>query len=103
MKVFGNSVLALFLVAGVVVGADEPADKIPPAVRQAEKALTKWVDGLKGQTVEQIRDALGPPTKEETWGEDKELLLKYQIGKSTGLSLYFYEGHVIKASLHLLP
>jgi hypothetical protein len=97
--------VGLLLVAGASLGADEPPEKVPTEVKQAEQSLTKWLGGFKHQTPEEVRKALGAPTMETTWlfEEKKEPLLKYRIGDSTVLSLYFRKGRVIKVGLHLLP
>jgi hypothetical protein len=79
--------------------------KAPPEVRQAEQTLTNWLDGFTGQTQEQVRKSLGAPAKETRWlfNEKEEPLLKYKIGDSTELSLYFHNGRVVKVGLLLLP
>ncbi len=105
MKVLGILAFGLLLVVCVGLAAEERGDKIPNEIQQAEKTLTKWVDGFTDQTLERVRKSLGAPAKETTWlnEEKKELLLKYNIGVSTDLSLYFANSRVVKASLHLLP
>ena len=105
MTALGSWACGLLLVAGVGFGADERADKIPKEIQQAEKTLARWLDGFKDQTPEQVRKALGAPAKEITWlyEEKKEPLLKYKIGESTELSLYFFKGRVVKVGLHMLP
>jgi hypothetical protein len=97
------------LVAGCekakVVTDGDPPEKVPKEVKQAEQLLTKWLDGFKNQTSEEVQKSLGAPSKESTWlfKEKKELLMKYKIGDSTELSLYFSQGRVVKTGLHLLP
>jgi hypothetical protein len=97
--------IALLFVVGASLGADDPLEKLPVEVKQAEETLTKWVDGFKHDTSQEIRQTLGAPTKETTWlfEEKKEPLLKYKIGDTTVLSLYFHKGRVVKMGLHLLP
>jgi hypothetical protein len=97
--------VGLLLVVTASLVANESLEKVPKEVKQAEQTLTKWLDGFKHQTPEEVRESLGAPTKETTWlfKEKKELLLEYKIGDSTQLSLYFYKGRVVKVSLHLLP
>jgi hypothetical protein len=97
--------VSLWLVAAASLVGNEPVETIPKEVKQAEQTLGKWLDGFKHQTPEEVRKALGAPTKETTWlfQETKEPLLKYRIGDSTELSLYFRKGRVIKVGLHLLP
>jgi hypothetical protein len=97
--------VGLVLVAATGLVARGPAEKFPKEVKQAEQALTRWLDGLKGRTAEEVRKSLGPPTKESTWlfEEEKQPLLVYKVGDSTELSLYFHKGRVVKAGLHLLP
>jgi uncharacterized Zn finger protein (UPF0148 family) len=114
MKAISGLAVVLFLVACAGCGAEkrvdkipkeEREDKIPKEIQQAEKTLTKWLDGFKNQTQEQVRKSLGAPAKEGTWfsTEKKEPLLKYEIGVSTELSLYFASERVVKASLQFLP
>jgi hypothetical protein len=93
------------LVAATSLVARGPLEKAPKEVQQAEQTLTKWLDGLKGRTAEDVRKSLGAPTKKTSWlfKEKKQPLLEYKIGDSTELSLYFYEGRVVKVGLHLLP
>jgi hypothetical protein len=96
----------LLLVAGVGTGEEtRPVDNLPREVRQAEQVLTRWLQGFIGQTPEQVRKALGAPTKESHWilEEKKEPCLKYKLGEGTELALYFRGGRVLKAGLHLLP
>ena len=97
--------VGLLLVTGASLGADEPLEKVPREVKQAEQALTKWMDTFRHQTPDEVRESLGPPTKETTWllQERKEPLLRYKIGDSTQLSLYFSKGRVVKVALHFLP
>jgi hypothetical protein len=97
--------VGLLLAAAASPGAERPLEKVPREVKQAEQALTKWLDGFKHQTPEEVRKSIGAPTKETTWlfREKKELLLEYRIGDSTQLSLYFHKGRVVKAGLLLLP
>jgi hypothetical protein len=73
-------------------------------VREANQTLIKWLKGFKNKTADDVRKALGDPTDENVWssGEKNELLLNYELGNSTSLSLYFYKNRVVKASLHLL-
>jgi hypothetical protein len=84
---------------------DKQEGKIPKEVREAEQTLTKWLNGFNSQTSGEIREALGNPATETSWlfREKKEPLLKYKVGDSTTLSLYFHEGRVVKAGLSLLP
>src|ERR1700674_3470350 len=109
MNVMTRWILAVsvLFVAGVGrVTEKEPVDTFPKEVRQAEQTLTRWLNGLVGKTPDEIRKALGAPTKETHWlfEEKKELLLKYRVGDSTELALYFGpERRVIKVGLHLLP
>jgi len=105
MTALGSWAFGLLLVAGGGFDADERVDKIPKEIQQAEKTLTRWLDGFNDQTPEQVRKSLGAPVKEITWlyEEKKEPLLKYKIGDSTELSLYFAKGRVVKVGLHLLP
>jgi hypothetical protein len=79
-------------------------NKVPKAVRRAEQSLVTWLDRLRRQTQEQVRESLGAPAKEGTWirEEKEEPLLKYEVGESTTLSLYFFKGRVIKTSLQVL-
>jgi hypothetical protein len=97
-------VVALLLAATSLV-ANEPLENIPKEVKQAEQTLTMWLDGFKQRTPDEVRKSLGAPTKETAWlfNEKKELLLKYKLGDTTELSLYFHNGRVVKVSLHLLP
>jgi len=97
--------VSLLLVAATSLVAKEPLGKVPKEVKQAEQTLTKWLDGFRRQTPEEVRKSLGTPTKETTWlfEEKKEPLLKYKIGDTTELSLYFHKGRVVKVGLHLLP
>jgi hypothetical protein len=89
---------------GQSIADDKPA-KVPEEIQQAENTLTKWINGFRGQTLAEIRKSLGDPSTETTWlfKEKKEPLLKYQIGKTTELSLRFYGGRVVSVALHLLP
>src|SRR5262245_1368769 len=105
MRTHWSWVVGLLLAAVPSVNADEPPGRIPKEVKQAEQTLTKWLDGFIDQTSEGIRKSLGAPKKETTWlfEEKKELLLKYRIGDTTELSLYFHKERVVKAGLHLLP
>ena len=105
MKVLGILAFGLLLVVCVGLAAEERVDKIPKEIQQAEKTLTKWMDGFRDQTPDQVRKSLGAPAKETTWlyEEKKEPLLKYKIGVSTDLSLYFAKGRVVSVSLHVLP
>jgi hypothetical protein len=98
--------VGLLLVVGVGPGQEtKPANKWPKEVRQAEETLTRWLSDFTGQTADQVRKALGAPTKETHWlyEEKKEPLLKYKLGDSTELSLYFHQGRIVKAGLQLLP
>src|SRR5262245_28930530 len=97
--------LGLLLVVSVGHAADKPSDNVPKEIKQAEQTLTTWLDGFKFKTPDEVRKSLGPPTKESTWQhkEVSDLLLKYKITESTELSLFFANGRVVKAALHLLP
>jgi len=97
--------VALLFVVGTSFGANDSLEKLPVEVKQAEQTLTKWVDGFKHASPEEVRQSLGAPTKETTWlfQEKKEPLLKYKIGDTTELSLYFHKGRVVKTALHILP
>ena len=97
--------LVLIALAGASIAEGQQTEKVPKDIQHAEKTLTKWLNGLKGKTPEEIRKALGDPSKETTWlfKAEKQMLLKYKIGDSAELSLSFYEGRVIVADLHLMP
>jgi hypothetical protein len=90
---------------GLTIADEKQTAKVPEEIQQAENTLTKWLSGFRGQTQAEIRKALGDPSTETTWlfKEKKEPLLKYKIGKTTDMSLHFYEGRVVSVSLHLLP
>jgi hypothetical protein len=91
--------------SGLTIADEKQPVKVPEEIQQAEKTLTKWLNGFRGQTQAEIRKALGVPSTEATWlfKEKNEPMLKYQIGKTTELSLRFYGGHVVSVALHLLP
>src|SRR6478735_5035841 len=94
----------LLVVAGVTLGADGRREKIPKDVQQAEQRLNKWLSTFEDQSTADVRKTLGMPDEEETWEFEKksEPLLKYKVGETTELSLYFHDGKVVKTSLHLL-
>lgn len=104
MAASGSWVVGVLLVAASL-GPEVVLAQVPKEVKQAEQTLIKWLDGFKDQTPEEVRKGLGAPAKETTWlfEEKKEPLLKYKIGDSTELSLYFVRGRVVKVGLHLLP
>ena len=97
--------LLLVGITGPTTADEKESAKVPQQVQQAEKALTKWLNGFKGQTQAEIRKALGAPSAESTWlfKDKKEPLLTYKIGETTNMYLSFYEGRVVLADLHLLP
>ena len=105
MTVRWYGVICLLVVAGISCGADERRQTIPKEVQQAEQKLTKWLKGFDGQTTEKVRKTLGAPDKEDSWEfeEKQEPVLRYKVGDSTELSLFFHDGQVVKAGLHLLP
>ena len=97
--------IGFFLVIGAgLCDQKKPADRIPREVRQAEQTISKWVNGFKGQTEQQVRQALGPPAQALTWefkGKD-EPYLKFKVGEKAELWLYFYDGKVVTPSMHFL-
>ena len=97
--------LILVGMTGLTLADEKQTAKVPEEIQQAENTLTKWLNGFRGQTQAEIRKALGDPSTESTWlfKEKKEPLLKYQIGKTTVMSLHFYGGRVVSVDLHLLP
>jgi hypothetical protein len=97
--------LLLVAIAGLTIAEEQQVAKVPKEVQQADKLLTNWLIEFKGQTAEEIRKAIGDPAEETTWvyKEKKEPLLKYTIGESSNMSLYFFEGRVVAVDLHLLP
>lgn len=97
--------LLLATIAGATIAQEKQVAKVPKEVQQADKVIIDWLKGLKGQTDKEIRKALGDPAEETTWLNkgNKEPLLKYKLGESTSLSLYFFDERVVTVSLQLLP
>jgi hypothetical protein len=92
-------------VSGHSAAANLSAEKIPKDVLDAERLLSKWVNGFKTQNADQVREALGEPASETVWlfQEKKEPLLKFKVGGNATLSLYFHKDRVVKGGLHFLP
>lgn len=86
-------IFALGLAGGAVLAA-------PPARVTAETVLAEWIDGLAGRTAAEVAREHGAPNEKTQWTfEGKaEILLKYRTAQQAELSLYFYQGRVIKAS-----
>ena len=105
--VFGCLLVATYVAptAELLALEDQQIEKVPKDARAAERALTKWLNGFKAMTSDEVREALGDPANETVWlfEEKREPLLEYKVGNSTTLSLYFHRGRVVKAALHLLP
>ena len=64
MKVLGILAFGLLLVVCVGLAAEERVGQIPKEIQQAEKTLTKWTDGFRDQTPDQVRNLSAlPPRK----------------------------------------
>src|SRR5262245_43118887 len=90
--------VGVLLTIGTLLGADEPVPGPPKEIKQAEQTLSKWLATLKNQPVKDVRKALGPPTKEDSWlfEETKQPLLHYKIGDGGSLRLYVYKDRLSK-------
>jgi len=101
----GLGLVGLFLAMGTgLCEQKKPAERIPREVVQAQQTISKWVNGFRGQTEQQVRQTLGTPAQTITWqfkGKD-EPFLKFKVGEKTELWLYFFEGKVLTPSMHFL-
>ena len=82
----------------------DTAARAPAAVDTAQAGITAWLTGLKGLSVDEVKEKLGTPREESTWqiGGKAAPKLTYTTSEGGDLLLYFHEGTVITASLQLM-